>query len=50
MFEIFMQIFGVIGNNVFVFGVDFRNLAKTNSKNQKKPCKFCDFWGFFPNF
>jgi hypothetical protein len=37
MFEIFIQFFGVISNNVFVLGADFRNLAKTNSKNQKNP-------------
>jgi len=27
MFEIFIQFFGVIGKNVYVLGVDFRNLA-----------------------
>jgi hypothetical protein len=50
MLEKFIKIFGAIGNNVFVLGVDFCNLAKKNSKNKKKPFKFCDFWEIFATF
>jgi len=46
MFERFIQFFCVIGNNVFVLGVDFRNLAKTKKNHEN----FVIFGDFLPTF